>query len=98
MAESRVHGTTLEKVHFHEVGAADAVADIVGSAYAFFKLRFNHQKIYGMPTALGGGVVQSEHGLLSVPAPATCEILKTSLHLGDQFPRSSQPQRVQHSL
>lgn len=76
MAESRVHGTTLEKVHFHEVGAADAVADIVGSAYAFFKLRFNHQKIYGMPTALGGGVVQSEHGLLSVPAPATCEILK----------------------
>lgn len=76
VAESRVHGTTPEKVHFHEVGAADAVADIVGSAYAFFKLGFNHQKVYGMPVALGGGVVKSEHGLLSVPAPATCEILK----------------------
>ncbi|MBP2046245.1 nickel pincer cofactor biosynthesis protein LarC [Methanobacterium aggregans] len=75
-AESKVHGTTMEKVHFHEVGAADAVADVVGAAYSFFKLGLNKQKVYGMPVALGGGRIKSMHGVLSVPAPATLEILR----------------------
>ncbi len=75
-AESRVHGTSLDKVHFHEVGAADAVADVIGSAYCFYELGFNKEKVYGMPIALGGGRIKSEHGNLSVPAPATLEILK----------------------
>jgi len=75
-AESKVHGTTLDKVHFHEVGAADAVADIIGSAFCFYNLEFNREKVYGMPVALGGGRIKSEHGNLSVPAPATLEILK----------------------
>ena len=75
-AESKVHGTTMEGVHFHEVGAADAVADVVGAAYAFFKLGFNEQMVYGMPVALGGGRINSMHGKLSVPAPATLEILR----------------------
>ena len=75
-AEAKVHGTSLDKVHFHEVGAADAVADIIGSAYCFYNLQFNRQKIYGMPIALGGGRIRSKHGNLSVPAPATLEILK----------------------
>lgn len=75
-AEAKVHGTTLDKVHFHEVGAADAVADIIGSAFCFYNLGFNREKVYGMPIALGGGRIKSEHGNLSVPAPATLEILK----------------------
>jgi pyridinium-3,5-bisthiocarboxylic acid mononucleotide nickel chelatase len=75
-AEAAVHGTTLDKVHFHEVGAADAVADIIGSAYAFQQLRLNKKKIYGLPVALGGGSVETRHGRLGLPAPATLEILK----------------------
>ncbi|MDI6723057.1 MAG: nickel pincer cofactor biosynthesis protein LarC [Methanobacterium sp.] len=76
VAESKVHGTSIGRVHFHEVGAADAVADIIGSAYCFYKLGFNTKKVYGMPVALGGGRINSMHGKLSVPAPATLEILK----------------------
>ena len=75
-AESKVHGTNLDEVHFHEVGAADAVADIIGSAYCFHNLKFHKKKVYGMPLALGGGRIKSKHGNLSVPAPATLEILK----------------------
>ena len=75
-AESTVHGTNLDKIHFHEVGAADAVADIIGSAYCFYKLGLDSKKVYGMPVALGGGRINSMHGKLSVPAPATLEILK----------------------
>ena len=75
-AESHVHGTTIDKVHFHEVGAADAVADIMGSSYLFHKLGLHKNKVYGMPVALGGGRINSMHGKLSVPAPATLEILK----------------------
>lgn len=75
-AEATVHGTTIEKVHFHEVGCADAVADIIGASYSFHKLEMNDKMVYGMPVALGGGKVESMHGILSIPAPATLEILK----------------------
>lgn len=75
-AESHVHGTTIDNVHFHEVGAADAVADVIGATYLFHKLGLNKAKVYGMPVALGGGRINSMHGMLSVPAPATLEILK----------------------
>ena len=75
-AEARVHGTRIDKVHFHEVGAADAVADILGASYSFHKLGMDDKKVYGMPVALGGGRIRSMHGMLSVPAPATLEILK----------------------
>ncbi len=75
-AEAYVHGTTLENVHFHEVGAADAVADITGAMYAFHELKFHKHKVYGLPVALGGGSVKTMHGMLTVPAPATVEILK----------------------
>lgn len=75
-AESHVHGTTIDNVHFHEVGAADAVADVIGATYLFHKLGLNKVKVYGMPVALGGGRINSMHGMLSVPAPATLEILK----------------------
>ncbi|MFZ0441829.1 MAG: nickel pincer cofactor biosynthesis protein LarC [Methanobacterium sp.] len=75
-AEARVHGTTIKKVHFHEVGAADAVADVIGAAYSFYKLDMDKKMVYGLPVALGGGRIKSMHGMLSVPAPATLEILK----------------------
>jgi pyridinium-3,5-bisthiocarboxylic acid mononucleotide nickel chelatase len=75
-AEAHVHGTTTERVHFHEVGAADAVADIIGASFSFHKLGMKDKRVYGMPVALGGGRINSMHGMLSVPAPATLEILK----------------------
>lgn len=75
-AEAKVHSTTIDKVHFHEVGAADAVADVVGAVYCYHKLGMKNQKVYGMPVALGGGRIKAMHGILSVPAPATLEILK----------------------
>ena len=75
-AEACVHGTTIEEIHFHEVGAADAVADVIGAAYSFHKLGMDNKMVYGMPVALGGGRIKSIHGMLSVPAPATLEILK----------------------
>jgi pyridinium-3,5-bisthiocarboxylic acid mononucleotide nickel chelatase len=75
-AESQVHGTSIDNVHFHEVGASDAVADIIGASYCIHKLGIQNNKIYGMPVALGGGKIESSHGVLSIPAPATLEILK----------------------
>ena len=75
-AESAVHGETLEKVHFHEVGASDAVADVIGSIYAYYSLNLNRQKIIGLPIAVGGGTVKTAHGIIPVPAPAVLEILK----------------------
>ncbi|HOM99537.1 MAG TPA: nickel pincer cofactor biosynthesis protein LarC [Acidobacteriota bacterium] len=73
-AEARVHGTSLEDVHFHEVGALDAVVDIVGSCVGFEFLgveRFHTRTIH-----LGGGEVTFSHGTWRVPAPATAELLK----------------------
>ncbi|MGZ4857668.1 MAG: nickel pincer cofactor biosynthesis protein LarC, partial [Methanobacteriaceae archaeon] len=75
-AESKIHGFDLDEIHFHEVGAADAVADVMGAALCFHELGFYEQKVYGLPTALGGGRIKIKHGDLSVPAPATLEILK----------------------
>ena len=75
-AEAIVHGTTITEVHFHEVGAADAVADIIGASYLFYELGMDNKTVYGMPVALGGGRIKSMHGILSIPAPATLEILK----------------------
>ncbi|NYB51547.1 MAG: nickel pincer cofactor biosynthesis protein LarC [Methanobacteriaceae archaeon] len=82
MAESQVHGVSLDEIHFHEVGAADAVADIIGSAYAFHELELHREKVYGLPPALGGGRIKTQHGNLTVPAPATLEILKNVPALG----------------
>jgi len=75
-AESKIHGLNLDEIHFHEVGAADAVADVMGAAFGFNELGLYDQKVYGLPTALGGGRIKIHHGDLSVPAPATLEILK----------------------
>lgn len=73
-AEARVHGTTIEKVHFHEVGAVDSIADIVGSAIGWDLLGVS--RIHCSPIPTGQGFVKIAHGRVSVPAPATAELLK----------------------
>lgn len=72
--EAEIHGTTVEKVHLHEVGAVDAILDIVGSIWGFDLLGIG--EIYCGTIALGDGFVDSAHGRLAVPAPATLRILE----------------------
>ncbi|WP_297936649.1 nickel pincer cofactor biosynthesis protein LarC [uncultured Campylobacter sp.] len=73
-AEAKIHGTSVGQVHFHEVGAADSIADVVGAAICLEAL--GAPQIFTSPIELGGGVAICDHGALSVPAPAVCEILK----------------------
>ena len=72
-AEARVHGTALEDVHFHEVGAVDAIVDVVGAAIGLRALGV--ERLYASSLPLGGGTVRTRHGLLPLPAPATLELL-----------------------
>lgn len=73
-AEAKVHGTTIQKVHFHEVGAVDSIADVVGSAIGLHLLGV--QRVICSPVPTGGGFVEIAHGRVSVPAPATAELLQ----------------------
>jgi pyridinium-3,5-bisthiocarboxylic acid mononucleotide nickel chelatase len=73
-AEAAVHATSIEEVHFHEVGAVDAIVDITGTALAIEELGID--RLYASALPLTSGHVQTAHGLLPVPAPATLEILR----------------------
>src|SRR3954465_10569061 len=73
-AEAKVHGSTIEKVHFHEVGAVDSIADIVGWAIGFELLAI--KRIICSPIPTGHGFVEIAHGRCSIPAPATGELLR----------------------
>jgi len=73
-AEAEVHGSTREKVHFHEVGAVDALVDVVGTIQGLRSLGV--EEVYASPLRLGRGAVRSEHGLIPVPAPATTLLLR----------------------
>ncbi len=73
-AEAEVHGTSVERVHFHEVGAADALVDVAGAALGLERLGI--ERVYSAPPVLGRGSVRSQHGLIPVPAPATALLLR----------------------
>lgn len=72
-AEAKVHGTTVEKIHFHEVGAIDTILDVVGNILALRYLKI--EKIFTAPVCTGYGFVSCAHGMMPVPAPATAELL-----------------------
>ena len=75
-AEAKIHGTTIDKIHFHEVGAIDSIVDIVGSCIILDLLNIN--KVYATSVPLGSGVIKCAHGVIPAAAPATVEILKNT--------------------
>jgi uncharacterized protein (TIGR00299 family) protein len=74
VAEAKVHGTTPDKVHFHEVGAVDSIVDTVGAMIGFELLGVD--RFYCSSLRVGGGSIETEHGLLPIPSPATAELLR----------------------
>ncbi len=73
-AEAKVHGTTIDHIHFHEVGAIDSIIDIIGSCLALSMLDIKAVTVDPLP--VGTGYVDCQHGRLPVPVPATIELLK----------------------
>jgi uncharacterized protein (TIGR00299 family) protein len=73
-AEAKVHGISIDHIHFHEVGAVDSIIDVVGAAICFNALKV--EAVHVSTVELGGGFVRCDHGKLPVPAPATAELIK----------------------
>lgn len=74
-AECKAHGMSIDEIHFHEVGNTDAICDVIGASYAYHLLGLDKEKVYSLPIATGYGTVNTQHGLLPVPAPAVINIL-----------------------
>ncbi len=72
--EAAIHGTTIDEIHFHEVGAVDSIVDICGAAVALDLL--GNPKVYCAPPPLGSGTIQIAHGVVPVPVPATLALLE----------------------
>ncbi len=82
-AESEIHGTPLDQVHLHEVGALDSIIDIVGTVFAMESI--GADRIVASPLNVGSGSVHSAHGVYPVPAPATARLLKNApIYVGPQ--------------
>ena len=73
-AEAKIHGVSVDKIHFHEVGAVDAIIDIVGAVCALEIMGI--EEIYCSPLPVSRGYINCAHGILPVPAPATAELIK----------------------
>jgi pyridinium-3,5-bisthiocarboxylic acid mononucleotide nickel chelatase len=84
-AEARVHDVPLEKIHFHEVGAVDAIVDIVGACIGFHALGI--EKFACSALNVGGGTAKMAHGVLPVPAPATANLLQGKPTFSNGVPR-----------
>lgn len=84
-AEAKVHGTTVEAIHFHEVGAVDAIVDIVGTVFGLHYLEI--ESICTSKLQVGTGFVQCCHGLMPIPAPATAELLTNIPYYNGDIPK-----------
>ncbi|MFB4165373.1 LarC family nickel insertion protein [Alteribacillus sp. JSM 102045] len=73
-AEAHIHHTTIDKVHFHEVGAVDSIVDVVGTALALDQLEI--EEVFSSPVVLGNGKQKMAHGIYPIPAPAALEMMK----------------------
>lgn len=82
-AEAKVHGTTLDTVHFHEIGAVDTIVDILGAHYLTHRLGV--ERVLASPVNLGSGFVTFSHGTFPVPAPACAELSKNMQTFGSEL-------------
>ncbi len=73
-AEAKIHGKEISDIHFHEVGAVDSIIDIASAAIGLERLKID--RVLSSPIPLGSGEIDTSHGRLPIPAPATLEILK----------------------
>ncbi|MGC8849442.1 MAG: nickel pincer cofactor biosynthesis protein LarC [Candidatus Bathyarchaeia archaeon] len=76
-AEARIHGLDVDRIHLHESGSVDTPAEILGAAVALEELNLFDAMVYSTPVAVGGGLFHFSHGVVSSPAPATLEILRS---------------------
>lgn len=74
VTEAKIHATSVEKIHFHEVGSLDSIADIVGAAICLDILKIND--VYSSKLNVGSGFIECQHGVMPVPAPATLDLLQ----------------------
>ena len=84
IAEAKIHGKTVDEVHFHEVGAIDSIVDIVGASICINEIKAD--KIVASSLCTGFGLIKCDHGIMPVPAPATLEIIKNhniEVHTGN---------------